>query len=508
MTQLPLPLASHPEGGASLPPIPRGARIHVNRNLRLDAISAVGFDLDYTLAVYRQDAMDRLQTEVTLKKMIERGYPSSLLTAPIESEFAIRGLFVDKKLGHILKMDRYRYVKLAYHGHTRLSREERRRLYHSRPVHAGTKRFHWVDTLYALPEVSVFAMAVEHLEKRAELEARESGTALVELDYGQLFNDIRECIDIAHQDGSVIGPIQKEPERFVTRDPLLPHALLKLKAAGKRLFLITNSGPAYTDTILGHLLDGAVPEHPSWRSYFDAIVCWAKKPRFFTETDLPVLAAEAELSAPVERFEPGRLYTGGCLPEMERLLGISGDEILYVGDHIYGDVLRAKKESAWRTMMVVQEMATELDAHEKAKEDLARLDELHGVAELHVDELRMHQAQLRAVESAIHAAKGEATDGHVPTSLETARITHRKAIERIRARLSVVDAERDQLEERVDQFFHPSWGALFKTGPEVSCFGDQVEQYACLYTDRVSNLLHYSTNHYFRGPRDRMPHEL
>jgi len=36
---------------------------------------------------------------------------------------------------------------------------------------------------------------------------------------------------------------------------------------------------------------------------------------------------------------------------------------------------------------------------------------------------------------------------------------------------------------------------------------DQVEQYACLYTGRVSNLLQYSPTYYFRGPRDRMPHE-
>lgn len=499
MTQLPLPLAT-PLPGDPHGPIPRGARIHVNRNLRLDAITAIGFDLDYTLAIYRQDAMDRLQSQVTLEKMVARGYPSSLLSAPIQSEFAIRGLHVDRQLGHVLKMDRYRYVKQAYHGHTRLSREERRRLYHSRPVHAGTKRFHWVDTLYALPEVNVYAMAVEHLERRAEEEARASGKAAPPLDYATLFDDIRACIDLSHQDGTVIGPISKAPEQYVLRDPLLPHTLAKLIAAGKKLFLITNSGPAYTEAILSHLLDGALPEHPRWRSYFEAIVCWAKKPRFFTETTIPVLPAEPDLPAPSDRLEPGRLYTGGCLPEMERLLGHRGDEILYVGDHIYGDVLRAKKESAWRTMMVVQEMAAELDAHEAVREDLRQLDELHAVAELCVDELRTHQAALRAVEQALETEPSP--------SLAASKEVHEKALHRLAARLAAVDDERDQLEDRVDQSFHAHWGALFKTGPEVSCFGDQVEQYACLYTDRVSNLLHYSAAHYFRGPRDRMPHEL
>ena len=32
-----------------------------------------------------------------------------------------------------------------------------------------------------------------------------------------------------------------------------------------------------------------------------------------------------------------------------------------MGDHIYGDILRSKKTLGWRTMLVVPELATELD---------------------------------------------------------------------------------------------------------------------------------------------------
>ena len=35
-------------------------------------------------------------------------------------------------------------------------------------------------------------------------------------------------------------------------------------------------------------------------------------------------------------------------------------QVLYVGDHIYGDILRSKKTLGWRTMLVVPELATEL----------------------------------------------------------------------------------------------------------------------------------------------------
>jgi hypothetical protein len=73
--------------------------------------------------------------------------------------------------------------------------------------------------------------------------------------------------------------------------------------------------------------------------------------------------------------------------------------------------------------------------------------------------------------------------------------------------VKVVDSERAPLQRRVDTTFHAYWGSFFKSGSELSSFGEQVERYACLYTDRVTNLLWYSAGHYFRSPRHRMAHE-
>ena len=485
------------EGSArDLEPAP-AARIYVNRNLRLDAIAWVGFDMDYTLARYRQDAMDRLSIDATVKKMVERGRPASLLEASFDTSFPIRGLHVDRKLGHVVKMDRYRYVKRAYHGSRPLSRDDRRKLYHSRPVHVGTKRFHWVDTLYALPEVAVYAGAIDHLEALAKPEDPP-------LDYAALFDEVRECIDLAHQDGSINEVIAQDFPRYVERDPALPETLHRLRSAGKKLFVLTNSGPSYTDRMMRFLLDAALPEYASWRSYFDLVVCWSRKPGFFTKTDVPFFALDDALTNPTEvtRLEDGVVYTGGCLPMFEKHLAVGGDQVLYVGDHIYGDVLRAKKESAWRTMMVLQEMSHELSVITHAKAQLTRLEELDELAEVIVDEVRLHQSQLRAVEKQLETA-GDSP----PSALAAARVVHKKGLERARARLAAVEKEHDALEDAIDRAYHPAWGSVFKTGPEVSSFGDQVEQWACLYTDRVSNLSRYAPGHYFRGPLDRMPHE-
>lgn len=43
------------------------------------------------------------------------------------------------------------------------------------------------------------------------------------------------------------------------------------------------------------------------------------------------------------------------------MMSSAGDEVLYVGDHIYGDIVKSKKDIGWRTMLVVPELALELE---------------------------------------------------------------------------------------------------------------------------------------------------
>src|SRR5690606_27890803 len=99
-------------------------------------------------------------------------------------DFPIRGLLVDRKLGHVLKLDRHRYVKRAYHGTRELSVEERRQAYRTERVRPAAARYHCVDTLYALSEVTLFAGAVEALEAAGH-----------SVDFARLFDDIRASID-------------------------------------------------------------------------------------------------------------------------------------------------------------------------------------------------------------------------------------------------------------------------------------------------------------------------
>ncbi|MBX3227655.1 MAG: HAD-IG family 5'-nucleotidase [Labilithrix sp.] len=537
--QLALPLDDFSRDARG-PGIPRTARVFCNRNLKMSGISWVGFDMDYTLAIYDQPAMDDLSIRATIDKLIKRGYPDFIKTIPVSTQFPVRGLLIDKRFGHVLKMDRYKVVHKGYHGFRELSKEELRALYHSKKIRPATPRYHWIDTLYALSEVATYAALVDAMEKK--------GYAV---DYARLFTDIRECIDEAHRDGTILDEVMSNLPRFLHRDPNLAPTLHKLRSAGKKIFLLTNSRWAYTDKLMTYLLGGAMTEYPTWRNFFDVVIVAATKPIFFTEKR-PLLEREGEppmprastpnldsepkdvnkaargsqppapasppnpnapATHPARKLERGKVYEGGNLQDFERALGVTGDEILYVGDHIYGDILRSKKDSAWRTVMVIQELETEIAAYESCREDFAMLEQLEDAREKLEDDLRYYQARIKdATRQIDHRASkaqdGAPREGPSQAELEADRMRFKRAVERIRGKLRQIEAEVTALERRTDLRFHPYWGSLLKESAEQSSFGKQVDDYACLYTSRVSNFLSYSPQQTFRSPRDVMAHEI
>jgi chromosome segregation ATPase len=136
----------------------------------------------------------------------------------------------------------------------------------------------------------------------------------------------------------------------------------------------------------------------------------------------------------------------------------------------------------------------------------ARWDALEDARHDLLDELRSLNGQLKNTADAEPAA-GELVSAESAVQ-RAARTRLKRQLDRARARLQALEAECAQLEQEIERAFHPYWGPLLKAGAEPTSFGHQVETYACLYTGRVSNFLGYSPHHYFRSPRERLPHEL
>jgi hypothetical protein len=174
-----------------------------------------------------------------------------------------------------------------------------------------------------------------------------------------------------------------------------------------------------------------------------------------------------------------------------------------VGDHIYGDILRSRKSSLWRTCLVVEELERELrwlTGHREALAELSRLEALRVRLE---DAIASHRIALNQVERRLDR---EATDGERPP-LEAERRRLKGELETLRRALRESEARLGGVATGLEAGVNPVWGLTFKEGNENSRFGEQVEDYACLYTSRVSNLAFYSPMERFRSPRATMPHE-
>ena len=73
------------------------------------------------------------------------------------------------------------------------------------------------------------------------------------------------------------------------------------------------------------------------------VIVQARKPDFFNHAmSLYEVVTEDGLMKPCMTAVRGGLYCGGSARMVEVALGVSGDEILYVGDHLYTDAALAK----------------------------------------------------------------------------------------------------------------------------------------------------------------------
>jgi len=469
-------------------------RIYVNRDLNLSTVHWVGFDMDYTLAIYRRDSFDTLAYRLTVETLIEHfGYDESIRERPYNPDFAVRGLVIDRKTGNILKMNRFRHVGKAWHGLRELS-DTQRAHYRKDIPQISDRRYRLLDTLFEVPEAYVFAMLVDYFEEREDTP-----------DYAKIDDDLLRASDIVHDDGILKSRITADIPTYIHRDPDLASALHRLRSSGKRLFLLTNSSASYTRSVMRWLLDDQRDAYPSWKTYFDVIITSASKPSFFRghEPFLELNDDDLVVNEHVETFQRGTVYAHGNIREFERAIGLGGDEVLYVGDHIFGDILRSKLDSNWRTAMVIPEMEAELASTELIRDvstawehTQRRIRDIEREIEVRNDAIHRLSALLREAENEVARARIERMLRPLTRRVDSLRRQARTLLQRTL-----------EYQQRFDAAFNERWGALFKEGNELSLFGSQVEHFACIYTSRASNFSHYSPVHYFRSRPHRMPHE-
>ncbi|XP_062452700.1 cytosolic purine 5'-nucleotidase-like isoform X3 [Rhea pennata] len=480
-------------------------RIFVNRSLALEKIKCFGFDMDYTLAMYKSPAYEALAFELLLEHLVSIGYPREILGHRYDPAFPTRGLVFDTLLGNLLKVDSHGNLLVCAHGLRFLKGTEILRYYPNKFIQRDdTKRFHILNTLFNLTETYLYACLVDFFSNCSRYINCDTGYKHGNLfmSFRSMFQDVREAMDYVHLSGCLKEKTLENLEKYVVKDPRVPLLLSRMKDVGK-VFLATNSDYSYTDAIMSYLFDledeAGSPRRP-WRSYFDLIVVDTRKPLFFAEgtvlrqvnTDtgklrmgtytgplqhcavysggecLAHVAAGGHCSGPPRPPRPvGRLPAGSSDLVCD-LLGVKGKDILYVGDHIFGDILKSKKRQGWRTFLVVPELARELQVWtEKSElfEELRRLDLL--LAELYQD---------------LDSSSSERPD-----------------ISSIKHQMQKVTHEMD--------LCYGKMGSLFRCGSRQTLFASQLMRYADLYAASFLNFLYYPFSYLFRAAPALMPHE-
>ncbi len=471
--------------GASAAPIQR--RVFANRTLNLRAVKAIGCDMDYTLIHYRHDLWERRAYEHVVRRMGEGGWPVSGLA--FDHEFATRGLIIDLELGNLVKASRFGFVLRACHGTRVLAHDEQRQVYSRVLVDLSEPRWVFLNTLFSLSEATLYAQLVDRLD---------AGQITHPVGYRDLYEAVRSSVNVAHMEGALKADIMRDPDTFVVPDPELPLALLDLKHSGKTLLLITNSEWTYTQAMMSYAFDRHLPKGQTFRDLFDVIMVEARKPEFFTASNpLYEVMEDSGLLKPVAgTLERGRVYYGGNARSVEKFLGVPGEEILYIGDHVYADVHVTKDVLRWRTALIVRELEDEILAADRFKAKQAELTRLMAQK----IELEQEQAWLRLCLQRIE--HGYAPDAAGPNSTKIKASLHE-----LRSALAELDPKVAALAQEAAELGHRGWGPLMRAGSDKSRMARQLERYADVYTSRVSNLRYYGPFAYLRPPQSKLPHD-
>ena len=459
--------------------------IFTNRTLNLRSIKAIGYDMDYTLIHYRTDDLEARAYEITRRRLEAAGWPVGDLQ--FDPGSVTRGLAVDLELGNLVKATRFGYVIRASHGTRMLSYEEVRRAYSGTLVDLADSRYGFMNTLYSVSEGNLFAQLVDLFD---------AGRLSQVYSYHELADHVQRALDRTHMGGTLKAEIHADPVRYIVPDPEVVQALLDQKHAGRHLLLITNSDWAFASRMMELAFDPYLPGSMTWRELFGTIIVSSGKPNFFSADHhfYKVVDEENALLRPHDGpLEEGSVYYGGNATDLEHSLGLAGDQILYVGDHLFGDVHVSKSMFRWRTALILRELEAELEAQSAFRETEITLAALMGEkAEL---EHRRADIRLRLLRA---EHDGEVADG---ASLGG-------ELEALQALISALDDQIAPLAEAAGKLGNPTWGPLMRAGNDKSLFARQVERYADVYTSRAANFLYETPFALLRAPRGVLPHDV
>ncbi len=459
-------------------------KVFVNRILNMKKIKYIGLDMDHTLIRYQTENFESLVYKLVVENLIAtKNYPKALLLLHFIFDDSIRGLIIDSKNGNILKLSRYGAIRHSYHGTKLIDYSEQSKIYRSIYVDLKDNNYMAVDTSFSIALCVLFGQIVDYKDEHPD-----------ELlpPYSVIATDVLSAVDKVHADGSLKKIIAEDLPHYVVKEPALIEGLKRYIRYGKKFFVLTNSDFFYTKLLLDYAINPYLTEGETWQQLFQVVITLANKPRFFYDTPkfLTINPKDGTMTNTNGPIVSG-VYQGGHARKFTEDLKLNGDEILYIGDHIYGDILRLKKDCNWRTALVVEELGDEIASQKKAhpieKKIQAQMEIKKGLEQGYID------------------LCSKRIDDENSSSLT---LDASEELQEWQKKIATIDSQISELLHQEQALYNTKWGRVFRAGAEESYFAYQVDRYACIYMEKLSDLLTHSPLTYFRANRRALAHDL
>lgn len=334
----------------------------------------IGFDLDNTIVKYNVKNMIYHEYNVIAEFLVKRGYSKEFLLRSVDedSDFMQKGLILDFERGNLLRVCPDGSIQKASHGTTFLTKQEVVDIYGEKKRWEVTDEYckdmlvAWNGSMseqirscldyFDMPAALAFARIVDSID------LQKGGR---QTKY-QIWPDILDALmqmytreHFATNESNYFIGMKNDPAKFIYKCDPQVLTWLKTLREKKKTFLVTGSHVDFASLTAGYALG------PNWRDYFDIIICFSKKPGFFTmnRSFLQLDGIKEVEPIGIANMLPGTVYTQGNFAELKKLMATlsqkNDPKIVYVGDNLIQDVFTPNKHANLDTIAIVEEMWAE-----------------------------------------------------------------------------------------------------------------------------------------------------
>lgn len=345
-------------------------RLYNTKMFKFSDYDVFGFDLDNCLVRYQVKNMIYHEYGVLSEYLVNKGYSKDLLK-PVDDDFLQKGLILDFERGNLLRVCPDGSIQKAYHGTREMSNDEISLAYENKrwevtDEYCKDMLVAWNGTLadqirtcldyFDMPAALAFARIVDSIDvekgcKQEKYEVWPDVLAGLVSMYRRDFFDSTES--------KYFSELRANPSKYLYKcDPKVIDWLRNAKKE-KKTFLVTGSHIDFATFTASYTMG------PDWKDLFDIIICFAKKPGFFT-MDRPFLQINGnEETDPINAndMKPNSVYSQGNFTELKvflsKLCNKETPKIVYAGDNLIQDVFTPNRHSGIDTVAIVEEMMCE-----------------------------------------------------------------------------------------------------------------------------------------------------